>query len=120
MALLAVGSELSAMNVGMTIGALLSNISEYRLGVASRAGYFFVHPTERVPRAVVIKFGYCANGGPAGVRMAIFAGNVQGTVRTSARLPLGVCRAAEREGKNQKREPNTDLGSARNGYLPML
>jgi hypothetical protein len=76
MALLAVGSELRAMNVGMTIGALLSNVSEYRLCVASRARYFFVHAAKRVPGAVVIKFGYGANGNPARIRMAIFAGNV--------------------------------------------
>jgi len=87
-ALLAVGAELRTVNVGVTIGALLSNVGENRLGVASRAGYFFVHAAKRVPRGVVVEFGDGANGGPASVRVAIFAGNGQGPVRTSARLPL--------------------------------
>ena len=93
MALGAVRAELSAVNVGVTIGAVLANVGENRLGVASRAGYFFVHAAKRVARGVVVEFGNGANGGPAGVRVAIFAGNVEGTVRTSARLPLGGCRA---------------------------
>ena len=44
-ALGAVGPELRAVNVGMTIGAFLSDVSENRLAMAPRAGYFFVHPT---------------------------------------------------------------------------
>ena len=98
MALRAVRSELGAMNVGVTIGAILANVGEHRLGVASGAGHFFVHAAKRVPRGVVIEFGDGANGSPAGVGVAIFAGNVQGTVRTSARLPLGGRRAAAPKG----------------------
>jgi len=90
-ALSAVRAELSAMNVGVTIGAILANVGENRLGMASRAGYFFVHAAKRVPRGVVIEFGNGANGNPACVRVAIFAGNVEGTVRTPARLSLGDC-----------------------------
>ena len=94
-ALGAIGSELRTVNIGMTIGAFLSNISENRLGVALRAGYFFVHPTKRVPRGVMVEFGYGTNRRPPYVRVAIFAGNVQGTVRTTARLPLGLRRAGK-------------------------
>ena len=119
-ALGAVGAELTTVNVGVTIGALLSNFGENRPGMTSRAGYFFVHSAKRVPRGVVVEFGNGANGGPACVRVAIFAGNDEGTVRTSARLPLGIRRAAERKGKNKKHEPTTDLGYARNDCLPML
>jgi len=87
--LLTIGAKLRAMNVGVTIGALLSNVRENRLGVASGAGHFFVHAAKRVPRGVVVKFGDGADGGPAGVRVAILARNGKGTMRTSARLPLG-------------------------------
>jgi hypothetical protein len=90
-ALRAIRAELRAVNVGVTIGAILANVREYRLGMASRAGYFFVHAAKRIPRGVVIEFGNGANGNPACVRMAIFAGNVEWTVRTPARLSLGDC-----------------------------
>lgn len=91
MALGAVLAELSAVNVGVTIGAVLAHVGEYRLGVASRAGYFFVHAAKRVPRGVVVEFWNGANGRPTGVGVAIFAGNVKRPMRTSARLPLGGC-----------------------------
>ena len=91
MALGAVLAELSAVNVGVTIGAVLANVGKNRLGVASRAGYFFVHAAKRVTRGVVVEFWYGANGNPAGVGVAIFTGNVERPVRTSARLSLGGC-----------------------------
>ena len=90
-ALRAVGAELSAVNIGVAIGAFLSNVRENRLKVASRAGYFFVHAAKRIPRAVVVEFRNGANEGPACVRVTIFTGNVEGAMRTSAWLPLGDC-----------------------------
>lgn len=94
MALGAICAELGAVNVGVAIGAVLSNVGENRLGVASRAGHFFMHAAQRVARGVVVEFGNGPNGGPACVRVAIFAGNVEGAVRTSAGLPLSIRRAA--------------------------
>ena len=88
-ALGAVLAELSAMNVGVTIGAVLANIGEYRLGVAPRAGNFFMHAAKRVSRGVMVEFWYGANGDPTGVGVAIFAGTREWAVRTSARLSLG-------------------------------
>lgn len=114
MALRAVRAELSAVNVGVTIGAIFSNIRENRLGMASRAGYFFVHAAKRVPRGVVVEFGNGANGNPACAGVAIFAGYVQGTVRTPTRLPLGIHRPCARKHKNKEREPTADLCNARN------
>ena len=87
----AVRAELRAVYVGVTIGAILANVRENRLGVTPRAGHFFVHAAKRIPRGVMIEFGNGANGSPACVRVAIFAGNVEGTVRTPARLSLGDC-----------------------------
>jgi hypothetical protein len=75
-ALRAVRAELSAVNVGVTIGAILANVRENRLGMAPRTGHFFVHAAKRVPRGVVIEFGNGANGSPASVGVAIFAGNI--------------------------------------------
>ena len=94
-ALRAVGAQLSAMDVGVAIGALLSNVGENRLGVASGARHLLMHAAERVARRVVVEFGNCANGGPTCVRVAIFAGSREGTVRTSARLSLGTGRASK-------------------------
>jgi hypothetical protein len=90
-ALRAIRAELGAVNIGVTIGAILANVGENRLGMATCARYFFVHAAKRVPRGVVIEFGNGANGSPACVGMAIFAGNVEWTVRTPARLSLGDC-----------------------------
>jgi hypothetical protein len=98
MALRAVCAELSTVNVSMAIGAVLPNVGKNRFGVASRAGNFFVHAAKGVLRRVVVEFGYGANGGPACVRVAIFAGNVERTMRTPARLPLRGCQVARTEG----------------------
>jgi len=98
MALGAVRAELSAMDVRVAIGAVLAHVGENRLGVASGAGHFFVHAAKRVARAVMVEFRNGANRGPTGVGVAIFTGNVEGTVRTSARLPLGFCRAVDSPG----------------------
>jgi len=87
-ALGAIGAKLPAVNVGVATGAVLANVGEHWLGVASRAGNFFVHAAQRVSRAVVIKFGDGANGSPTCIGVAIFASNVQRTMRTSFRLLL--------------------------------
>ena len=55
-ALRAVAAELCAVNVRMAIRAVLTNVGENRLGMATRAGHFFVHSSKRVSRGVVIKF----------------------------------------------------------------
>jgi hypothetical protein len=109
MALCAVFTELSAVNVSMAIGAVLSNVGEYRFGVASRAGNFFVHAAKRILRSVVVEFRYGANGGPACVRVAIFAGNVEGTVRTPSRQPLRGCQASRTKGYKNEYDVPTRL-----------
>jgi hypothetical protein len=79
------------VNVGVAIGAVFPYVGENWLGVASRAGHFFVHAAKRIFRGVVIEFGNGANGRPTCVGVAIFTGNGEWTVRTSARLSLGDC-----------------------------
>jgi hypothetical protein len=75
----------------VAIGAIFPNVGEDRLDMAARAGNFFVHAAKRVTRGVVVEFWNGANGGPTRAGMAIFAGDIQGPVRTPARLPLGHC-----------------------------
>ncbi len=119
-ALGAVGAELAAVNVSVTIGAILSNVSENRSGVASRASDLFVHATKRVPRGVVIELGNGANGGPACVCVAIFTGKSEGTMRTSARLPLGDCGDNHSQGKHRWHEPPDNLEPSGNNCLQRL
>jgi hypothetical protein len=75
----------------VAIGAILACVGKNRFCVTAGAGYFFVHAAERVPCRVMVEFGDGADRGPAGVRVAIFAGNAERSVRTSAGLPLSGC-----------------------------
>jgi len=58
---------------------------------------------------VVAEFRDGANRGPARIRVAILAGYVQGAMRTTSSLPLGVRRAGKIKDQNQEREPATKL-----------
>jgi hypothetical protein len=118
-ALGAVRAELCAVNVSVAIRAVLSNVGENWLGVATGAGYFFMHAAKRIARGVVIEFRNGANGCPACARVAIFAGDVQRTVRTSAGLPLRVCRAAGSENQKSENENPADLERSVNGCPQM-
>jgi hypothetical protein len=99
-ALRAIGAELRAVNVRMAIRTVLSNIGENGLGMASGAGYFFVHSAQRVSRGVVVKFRDGADRGPAGGGVAIFARYIKRSVRTSTWLPL--CRCGHNAGEAEK------------------
>jgi hypothetical protein len=48
-----------------------------------------VHAAKRIASVVMAKFRNGADWHPTRIGMAIFAGDVQGPVRTSARLSLG-------------------------------
>jgi hypothetical protein len=98
----------------VAIGAVFPDVGEYRLGVAAGAGNFLVHAAQGVPRGVMIEFGNRANRSPTRVGVTVFARNIEGTVRTSARLPLGIYRTRTSQGKNEEDEKTTDLDDARN------
>ena len=87
-ALRAVSAHLSAVNVGVAIGAVFADIGEDRFQVAAGAGNFFVHAAQRVASRVVIEFRNCADGRPTRGCVAVFARNIQRPVRTPGRLPL--------------------------------
>ncbi len=99
MALGAVGSELSAVNVRVTIGAVLPYVSEDWFYMALRAGDFLVQPAERIARRVVIEFGDRADRTPARIGVTILTRNGQGAMRTSGTLPL--CGSRRRKKSNQ-------------------
>jgi hypothetical protein len=108
-ALRAVGAELRAVNVRMAIRAVLSNFGENWIGVASRAGYFFVHAAQRVSRGVVIEFRNGADRGPASGGVAIFTRYIKRSVRTSTWLPLRRCGHKAGEAEKYDHEPASHL-----------
>jgi hypothetical protein len=115
MALRAVLAKLRAVNVSMALRAVLPNVGENRLGVASRAGNFFVHAAKRIASAVVVEFRKGADRRPACVGMAIFAGDGQRSMRTSARLSLGDRGQGNGERANYQRQPMDEPHHSRNG-----
>lgn len=87
-ALRAIRSELSAVEVGVAIGAVLADVRENRFDVAARAGHLLMHAAQRIFRRVVTKFGDRSDGRPAGRRVAVLARNVQRSVRALLWLSL--------------------------------
>jgi hypothetical protein len=81
--LLAVGAELSSMNVSVAIRALRSYIAEYRFGVAVDTSHLRMHAAQGVTRLVVIKFGNRPDRLPTRKRVAILAGDREGAMRTT-------------------------------------
>ena len=87
--LCAVGTHLAAMNVGVAIGAILSDIGEDRLDVARDALHVFVHATQGIVGLVVIEFRNGADGSPTGGGVTVLAGDRQRTVRITGGFLLG-------------------------------
>ena len=87
-ALCAVRPHSAIVNVRVAVLAIFPDIRENRLNVALRASHFFVHPAQGVTGLVVVKFGVRTNRFPGGSRMAILAGDGEGSMRTSSGLPL--------------------------------
>lgn len=87
-ALRAIGSEFSAMNVRVTIGAILPDLGEHGFYMALRAGDLLMHAAQWIAGFIVIELGDCTDGPPARVGVAVRAGNRQWAVRTSGAAPL--------------------------------
>jgi hypothetical protein len=106
-ALGAIRAKLSAMDVGVTIRAILSNVGENGIQVALRAGNFLMHSSQRIARLVVVEFGVGADGVPTGCNVTVFAGNGERPVRTS-----GICLLRKRAGRKHQHpheHPEPDL-----------
>ena len=89
MALCAVRTHLSPMDVRMAIGAILANVGKDRLDVAGHAFHLLVHASERISGLVMVKLGNWANGAPSGGRVTVFAGNIQRAMRIASGFFLG-------------------------------
>ena len=88
MATLAVGAELAAVDVGVTIRAMGAHILEDQAGVALRTGHLCMHSTQRITSMVMIEFGIRSNGFPTRIGMALLTGNRDRTMRVG-HLGLG-------------------------------
>lgn len=82
MTLLAVGSQLPAVNVGVAVLATLPHIAEYRLDVALRAGHCLVHAAQRISGLIVVEFRNSTDRTPGCCRVAVLTGHIQAPVRT--------------------------------------
>jgi len=81
-ALFAVCSHLSAVNVGVAVLAALAHICEDRLDVTLGAGHRLVHPAQRIFRLVVIELRNRTDWPPRIGGVAVLARNGQVSVRT--------------------------------------
>ena len=112
-ALRAVRAELAAMNVRVAVGAVLADIGENRLDVAAGARHLLVHAAQRVPGRIVVKFGDRADRSPARCRVAIFARDVQRSVRAFLGLSLRGCGQGNGD-REQNAEPPGDVQNSSN------
>lgn len=80
-ALLAIGSQLPAVNIGVAILTALPDVAEHRLDVALHASDRLVHATQWISRLVVIEFGNCADRLPGARGVTVLARNIQVSVR---------------------------------------
>ena len=81
MTILAGGSELAAMDVGVTIRALLTDVAEDLAGMALGAGYILVQGSQREFRlGVMVELRFRANRLPAHAGVAALAGQVKRSV----------------------------------------
>ena len=103
MALFAVRAQLVLVDVRVAVRALVADVGEHRLDVAGNARHTHVPAAQRVFGLVVIEFRNSANWLPALGRVAVRAGNVQGTVRALRFCNAGFLRP-ERGGHQQQRE----------------
>jgi len=67
----AIRPHLPAVNVRVTICAILPHIREHGLDVALHAVHFLVHSSQRVICFVVVEFGHGADGAPTCRRVTV-------------------------------------------------
>ncbi len=94
MAILASGAELAAMDVGVAIRALLTDLGEDFADMTLAAGHVLVQPSQReLGFGVVVELRLSANRFPAHARMAAFARYIQRTMGICGPLWLSPLRA---------------------------
>ena len=100
MALLAVGSQLPAVNVGVAVLAPLADVGEHRFDMALCTGHGLMHATQRILRLIVVEFRNGANRTPGRCRVAVLAGRIQISVRTMC----SSCRLCSRARSNPNKK----------------
>ena len=120
MALLAVRSHLPPVNVGVAVRALGADIREHQLDVALGALHLLVHSAQRVTGLVVIELRDAPDRLPAGVGVAVFAGNADIAVRILGGRSLRRSSTwSLREGNTRgEREQKNELSSYSTGREP--
>lgn len=104
MAVLAGGAHAALVEVGMATGAIVADIGEHHLGMASGAGDAFVHSSEWKARLAVVELGHGTDRFPAIDGVAVLTGKIQIAVRAARvrrRLRLGDC-----DGEQQQEPPD--------------
>lgn len=101
MTLLALRSHLAAVNVGVTIGALVSHIGKNQACVALGTRNILMESAQWVTGLIVIKFGNITDWFPSRERMAVLARDVQRPVRAVRSSPL-ICRLHEWRAQQEK------------------
>ena len=91
----AIRTHLAAMNVRVTIGAILTNIRENGLDVAGDAFDVFVHTPQGIVSFVVIEFGNGTDGTPTSGGMTVLTRNVEWSVGIAGGLLLRVTRRSQ-------------------------
>lgn len=116
-ALLAIGTELSAMDISVAIRAVFADVREHRLSVALDAFHFVVQAAQRVTCFAVIEFDVGAERSPSGGVMAVFAGNIEFSVRTTASPLLAGRGGTATRMARKKQQPAQELKN-RNCHCP--
>ena len=119
-ALRAVCAHFPLVNVGVAILTILAHVCEYRFYVALRALNFLVHPAQRIPCLVVIKFRDGADGAPASSGVAVLAGDGKRSVGTTSGLPLWRGYRGARCRPRAEQQATQDLNGLRRNSLPKL
>jgi len=70
-----VGAHLTAVNIGVAVCAVLTDVGKDRPEVALRAVDFFVLAAKGISRRIMVEFRNGADRGPTGVCVAVLAGN---------------------------------------------
>jgi hypothetical protein len=76
-------SHLSAMDVCVALGALVSNLFEHQFCMTLRAGNRHMHSAQWICRLFVIEIGNCTDWFPAQTGVARLAGKIEGAVWAS-------------------------------------
>ena len=81
-ALLAIGAQLTLVNIGVAVLAALTNVGEDHFDVTLGAGDGRVHAAQRIARLVMVELRNCADRPPAICGVAVLAWDSQAAVRT--------------------------------------